>query len=537
MPAPTALRPTATHTFTGRNLPWLLATRAQTRADHPFLVWDPLEGAPARWTYAEFARDVASVAAGLRSRGIGQGDYVLIHLGNCPEFLIAYFACSQIGAVAVTTNTRSSAEELAYYVANSGSVAAITQPQLLSTVRAAGPGLRWIACTATDLGASPTGERPADVQDFEALKSDSATLPRSRAEPLAPNSVQYTSGTTARPKGVVWTHANALWAARMGATLLDLGPEDVTLVYLPLFHTNAMSYSTLSTLWSGGTLVLQPKFSASRFWDAIVRHGCTWFISIPLALFALLKQPKAGPHKVRFIGLGASDVGLIRDTWGLKSLGWFGMTETVTLPIMAEHGWANREMAMGVPVPGYEIKVVREDGTEVACGESGQLKIRGIPGISMFLEYLNNPEATADSFDAEGWFATGDRVTPFEDGHIRFEMRDKDMLRVGAENVAAAEVERVIFAVGNVTEVAVVGAPDEMLEEVPVAYVIPAVPDPGLAERIKARCREQLADFKVPREVYVVADLPRVTLDKIDKKALYKQLREPNAGSLGMIGK
>ena len=159
-------------------------------------------------------------------------------------------------------------------------------------------------------------------------------------------------------------------------------------------------------------------------------------------------------------------------------------------------------------------------------GESGQLKIRGMPGITLFLEYLSNPKATADAFDADGWFCTGDLVTPFEDGHIRFDMREKDVLRVGAENVAAAEVERVILGCGGITEVAVVAMPDRMLEEVPVAYVIPIMPDPTLAGRVLEQCRKQLADFKVPRQVFVVDDLPRVTLGKIDKKTLRLRLRE-----------
>lgn len=526
MPAPTALRPTRTHTFTGRDVPWLLKTRAETRANHTFLVWDPFEGEGGRWTYAEFAREVASVAAGLASRGVRQGDFVLIHLGNCPEFLMAWFACSTLGAIAVTTNTRSSEEELGYYAGNCGAVVAITQPELLPLVQRACAGMRWIACTATDLGAAPKNALTAGVVPFAELKGDPATVPVRKPDPMAFNSVQYTSGTTSRPKGVVWTHANLLWGGKMGTWLFQLGHDDVTMAYLPLFHTNALSYSTLSTLWAGGTLVVQPKFSVSRFWNAIAKHGCTWVISIPFALFALLKQPPPVANKLRYLGLGASDVGIIKAAWGLKSLGWFGMTETVTLTIMAEHDWPNREIAMGVPVPGYEIKVVRDDGSEVEFGEMGELKIRGIPGISMFLEYLNNPEATEASYDAEGWFSTGDLVTPFEDGHIRYDMREKDVLRVGAENVSAAEVERVIFAMGGVTEVAVVSAPDPMLEEIPVAFVIPVMPIPDLAEKIIAHCRAQLADFKVPRQVFVVDDLPRVTLDKIDKKTLRKRLRE-----------
>ena len=526
MPSQTALRPTSTHMFTGRDVPWLLRTRAATRADHTFLVWEPFEGTARCWTYAEFAAEVGRVAAGLAGRGIRAGDFVLIHLGNCPEFLFAWFACSQLGAVAVTTNTRSSLDELGYFASNSNAVAAITQPELLGLVQQACKGLRWIACTETDLGTPATSAIPADVLPFSALRSEDVAVPVRAAEAMAPNSVQYTSGTTSRPKGVVWTHANALWGAKMCAHHLELTQDDVTLAFLPLFHTNALAYSMLSTMWSGGTLVLQPKFSASRFWDVIVRNGCTWNSTIPFAMFALMKHPAPKEHKLRFFGLGASDVPVIKQLWNTRSLGWFGMTETISWPLMAEIGWPNREMAMGVPTAGYEIKVVRDDGSEVAFGESGQLKIKGMPGMSLFLEYLGNPKATADAFDADGWFCTGDLVTPFEDGHVRFDMREKDVLRVGAENVSAAEVERVILGCGGITEAAVVAMPDRMLEEVPVAYVIPIMPDPTLAGRVLEQCRKQLADFKVPRQVFVVDDLPRVTLGKIDKKTLRLRLRE-----------
>lgn len=531
MVAPTATRPTATHAFTGRDVPWLLAQQVKRRGDHTFLVWEPFEGERRAWTYAEFGAAVAATASGLAARGIRRGDRVLVHLGNCPEFLMAWFGCSHLGAVAVTTNTRSTADELAYFAGNSEAVAAITQPSLLGAIRASAHDFRFIACTATDQGAVAVDARSGDVVDFDELLVGADPVEPARSDPLAPNSVQYTSGTTARPKGVVWTHANALWGAKTGAAVLELGPDDITLVFLPLFHTNALSYSMLSTLWSGGTVVVQPRFSASRYWDAVERNGCTWTSSIPFMIWALIEQPMPGPHRLRYWGLGASEVGVVRDVFGLQTLGWFGMTETITLTMISEIGKSNRPMAMGVPVAGYEVKVIRDDGTEVEPGESGWLKIRGVPGVSMFLEYLDNPEATEAAFDEHGWFDTGDLVTPFDDGHIRFDNRGKDMLRVGAENVSAAEVERVIAGVPGVKESAVVGRPDKMLDEVPVAFVIPfGVPD-GLPERVIAACRAALADFKVPREVIIVDEMPRVTLEKVDKKTLRAQLAQRADGT------
>jgi crotonobetaine/carnitine-CoA ligase len=414
-------------------------------------------------------------------------------------------------------------------------VGVVTQPALLDTVIGTGVEFGFVVATDTDLGAPAdrSAVLPAHVQvhSFDALVTRGATLPPITAHPsdaLAANSVQYTSGTTARPKGVVWTHANALWGARTGATLLELTPDDVTVAFLPLFHTNALSYSMLSTLWVGGTLVIQPKFSASRYWDVVVRNGCTWSSSIPFMLWALMEQPKPVQHQLKFWGLGASDVRSVRDVFGLRTLGWFGMTETVTLTMFSEIGKPARPGAMGTPVPGYEVKVVDDNNQPVAFRESGWLRIRGVPGVSLFLEYLDNPEATDAAFDAEGWFDTGDLVTPYPDGHIRFDNRGKDMLRVGAENVSAAEVERVIATVPGVKEVAVVGRPDRMLDEVPVAFVIAfgvSATEVDVFERaIIERCENELASFKVPRAVIVVDEFPRVTLEKVDKKTLRARL-------------
>lgn len=534
MVAPTSIQPTPTHAFTGRDVPWLLATQATARGAHPFLVWEPFEGPGAMWTYRQFADSVARLATGLAGAGVCRGDRVVVHLGNCPEFLLTWFACSHLGAVAVTTNTRSTADELGYFVEHCGAGVVVTQPDLVPTVLASGAVPTLLVVTATDLGAAPdpaSAVALAALPDctravgFDELLVGGPLIPAAHSDALAPNSVQYTSGTTARPKGVVWTHANALWGAKTGATLLGLGPDDVTLVFLPLFHTNALSYSVLSTLWSGGTIVVQPRFSASRYWDAVVRNGCTWTSSIPFMIWALLEQPPPAAHHVRFWGLGASDVEIVRQTWGIPTLGWFGMTETVTLTMISEIGKPNRPMAMGVPVAGYEVKVVDDGGGPVPFGESGRLKIRGVPGISLFLEYLGNPEATAAAFDEDGWFETGDLVTPYADGHIRFDNRGTDMLRVGGENVSAAEVERVVGSVAGVKESAVVGTPHPMLDEVPIVFVVAFGPSDGLAERVLAACRAQLAEFKVPREVVVVDDLPRVTLGKVDKKLL-RQLAE-----------
>ena len=527
------LRNTFVHPFAGRDVNWLLDFRAETRGDHPFLVWEPFHGERRVWTYAAFRQRVLEVAAGLQARGIKPGDYVLVHLDNSPELEFLWFACARIGAVVVTTNTRSAGPELEYFADNCNAVAAITQPELAELVGRHAKRIKWLAVTdRMHDGAEPEAHlKPSGEMSFSRLTGDPSTLRPLEADPWRPGSVQYTSGTTSRPKGVLWTHGNALWGARATAAHQALRDTDVHFVNMPSFHTNARTYSILPTMWVGGTVVLSPKFSASRFWDVAVRNKCTFASVLPFFLKALAQKP-VPQHHFRMFGMSANETPFDK-VFGVRSIGWWGMTETITQPIVGDAHLRNRSMTTGRPAPGYGIRILREDGSHVAPGETGHLECHGIRGISMFLEYLNNPAATADSFTPEGWFKTGDRVTLDADGTITFSDRDKDMLKVGGENVAASEIERVIVTVPGVYEVAVVAQKHAMLDEVPYAFVIAA---PGtsaadrdaMPQRIMAECKAKLADFKMPRTVVVVDEMPRSTLEKINKSELRKTL--PMAG-------
>jgi crotonobetaine/carnitine-CoA ligase len=282
----------------------------------------------------------------------------------------------------------------------------------------------------------------------------------------------------------------------------------------------------LATHWSGGTLVVQPRFSASRFWEVSLQHGITWGSTIPFAFKALMGQP-VPQHAYRFWGT-AAHLPAIGEHFGVDTIGWWGMTETLTHGIVTDPDHPGPHGTIGRVAPEYEIQIRQDDGSLVEPGESGQLFIRGVRGVSMFKEYYGNAEADAAAFDDDGWFDTGDIIRMGADGWLFFSDRAKDMLKVGAENVAASEIESVIMQTGLVAECAVVAQKHHMLDEVPVAFVIPApdVSPEDLGERIIAHCREQLADFKVVREVHVVDELPRSTLEKIAKAELRARLPE-----------
>ena len=514
--------------FAGIDVPWLLRMRAETRKDHPFLIWAPFDAPARKWSYGEFHDRVGALAAGLAARGVTPGQSILIHLDNCIEAMLAWFACVELGAIAVTTNTRSAAAEIEYFAGHCGAVAAITQPAYADLVAANCRSLRWMAVISHDAGAPPAqGHMPARAERFDALFADSSDRPRRAADPFAPCSVQYTSGTTSRPKAVLWTHANALWGAKINAAHQDLHAGDVHQTYLPLFHTNALAYSMLASLWVGASCVIQPRFSASRFWNVAAEHRCTWTSTIPFCMKALLERDIPKQHTFRLWGTAVCEPPAFA-AFGVKIIGWWGMTETITHGIIGEVDQPNTPMAIGRTAPEYGLRVTDDDGHPTAVGDTGNLSIRGVPGLSLFKEYLHNAQATEDSFDEHGYFLTGDRVTLLENGYLKFGDRAKDMLKVGGENVAASEIEQVVVTVPGVREAAVVARKHPMLDEVPVVFIIPrdgvsGMP-PALHDEVMAACRGALADFKVPREIRFVDDMPRSTLEKIAKAELRKML-------------
>jgi carnitine-CoA ligase len=518
--------------YDGMDMRTLMQAQAVRHEDSAFLIWEPFEGIGKTWTYSEFFAAVRNFAAGLHERGLRPGDRFLIHLDNCPEFLVAWLGCAWAGIVSVTSNTKLTLDELTYVATHSRVVGAVTQPRYVAIVAESTGDDCWIAVTETDAGA-PVAPSPLSLRvlRFSAINGNVAALPERSHVPTAPFAVQYTSGTTARPKAVLWTHANALWGAEMSAAHEDLGPEDVHLVHLPLFHTNAQVYSTLASLWAGGSIVLQPKFSASRFWPVSLKHRCTWSSLVGFCTRALQEHPVPEHHYYRYWGMAVcappTDA-----MFRVKTIGWWGMTETVTHAIVGSTRLPNVPNSMGRAAPGYEIFVLDPQGQPVLPGAVGDLFVRGIPGVSLFQEYVDDPAATRAAFRDDGLFITGDRVRVGVDGALSFSDRSKDMLKVGGENVAASEVERVILTVSGVREAAVVGQPDVVLGETVVAFIIPtasAAADTTLKERAMEACRIALASFKRPAEVRIIQEFPRSTLEKVSKAELRKLLMSEQA--------
>ena len=510
------------HPFAGWDIAALIEARARQRGAHPALIWAPFDGPVQAWSYAELADAVARIAGGLAARGIGAGDRVLIHCENCPETVLARFACAWLGATALLSNAHLAAPELARIVAALRPRGAITQPSLAERVTQAGGGLEWIALTETDTADAQARVAVARADRFSRLYAE--PQPRRAPDPTAPAMILFTTGSTAAPKAVLWTHANLLWAGKVGALEQGLRASDIYQVHLPLFHVVGFTWSMVPALWAGATVVLQPKFSASRFWPVALAHRAT--VASHAGTDGFLRRQPVPEHSFRQWLFAWHDPE--RNAYfRLDGCTGWGMTEMVIPAIAGDASMDQRVLSVGRPYPGYTVRIEHEDGSIVRPGETGHLLIGAVRGLAIFQEYVDNPQAMAEAFDARGFFRTGDRVTLHEDGWIQFRDRVKDMIKVGGESVSASEVEAAVMAAGGVAEVAVVACPDAAYGEVAIAFVVlqaGSTPDPAsrsaAGARIAEHCRGSLAKFKQPREIIIRDALPKIGNNKVNRPAL-----------------
>lgn len=507
--------------YHGYDIATWIVELARRRGAHPFLVWEPFEGQPRIYTYQSFLDLVRKLAGGLARRGVKPGDRVIVHMENCPESILMRFACAWAGAVCVATNPLAAGPELAYFARSSGAVCAVTQLKFAEMFAEHCPGLSWVAIVDDE----PVSLASHGSTDWYATFSSliGEALPQRAADPSAPASVMFTTGSTSRPKGVVWTHANVLWAAEVNARQQALREDDTHLLFLPLFHVVGLSWCFFSTMWAGGTIVLQPRFSRSRYWPVALKHKATVGSHVHFTL-AALRSEQVAAHSFRRWVTAMHDHAAAAH-YGVDLVAGWGMTEVLTQVLVSRPEQGTLAGGIGRPSLYYDVKVVDDDGRPVRPGEAGNLLVKGLRGMSIFSEYDGDIAATDASFDDQGFFMTGDRIRLHEDGWFAFTDRVKDVIKVRGENVSAAEVEAAVLKVPGVREVAVVGKPCPMQGEVVVAFVghLSALSDQqmeALPEAIREHCARNLAQFKIPTEIHLVAKLPRIGIGKLAKATL-----------------
>jgi crotonobetaine/carnitine-CoA ligase len=494
-----------------RTLKSALEDKARRFPDQTFLIFEDSAGATARWTWREFDAHVNRTAHLLLTRGLRHGDKFNLHLGNCPEFLLFWMAAAKTGTVIVPTNPVSTGDEMEYILGHSEARLAITEPQYAAPVHAAAG-----RCPA--LGAVLEARPLAPLLD--GLPS---TPPDTAVASLDESSMQYTSGTTSKPKGVLLTHANYLYGGEVMSKAMRVGPPDRHLIVLPLFHAGAQVHAFLPMLLAGGSIALMERFSATRFVEQAIRHEATLAALFAAPIRMLLAQPRAprdGQTRLRAVSYAQNITLQQFDEWHERFraplMQIWGMTETMSLPLMQPLDLPRKPLSMGMPVLGYECKVVDESGKEVAPGAVGELVVSGVPGVSLMKGYFKNDKATAETL-RDGWLHSGDQAYMDEDGCFFFVDRKKDMIKRAGENVSASEVEEALKQHPAVFDAAVVAIPDPIRDQAIKAYVM--VKDGAVAtpDELINWCRERLSAYKVPAVVEFRDVFPRTSVGKIQK--------------------
>lgn len=483
----------------------LLERRRQKRGGEPFLHADG-----ATWSAGALAARADAAAGALAAAGVRPGDRVAVMLDNSADFVAAFFGIARIGAVAVTVNTALRSDGLAYVLGHAGPRVLIVDAAYETAARDAGEVEHtWVS--GGSLEAALEGRAPPTPV---------------RRQPGDVAAILYTSGTTGRPKSVMLTDHGYERASAWFAEALRLGRDDVLHTCLPLFHINAQQLSLCGALSCGAQLVLDRRFSASRFWDSITAHGVTTF-NLVGAMLGILHaqepQPEERAHGARVACVAPVPASIHRaceERFGLMLLDGYGLTETTPGNTYSPYGRA-REGSCGTPAPYVELRIADEHGDELPPRSRGEILIGLLEPDILMAGYYRDPAATAAAA-RDGWFHTGDRGWVDEDGYLYFVDRLKDVIRRRGENISPVEIERAAVEHPAVAVAAAVGVPSDLAggEEDVALYVLLRAGGSVEPAELRDFCAARLAAFMVPRYVGIPAELPWTETQRVRKVAL-----------------
>jgi long-chain acyl-CoA synthetase len=504
------------------SLPELLKQRVDATPDKDFLFSEP-DGRS--FTYAEFSRAVDRTAAMLAAHGVGKGDVVSLLMPNCAEYIIAYFACWKVGALAGPVNSLLKSQEIAYVISDSEAKVLLIHPESQATVdgiRAELPSLKSVIVFDDEAEAT---------RDFE---NSSPASPALTADDEA--IIIYTSGTTGKPKGCLLTHGNLIANARQISEWLGFTEKDRLLTIMPLFHMNAVSVTTMSALYAGGSTVVSPKFSGTKFWKIISDYQITSFGSVATMLSMLLSTyPEGVPlgmstDQLRFAMCGSAPVPAetlkrFEETFHCLVIEGYGLSESTCRSTFNPPDQRRRAGSCGLPI-GNEMKVVDDDDNDVPDGSLGEIVLRG---ENILKGYYKNQGANESAFRG-GWFHTGDIGYRDPDGFFYIVDRKTDMIIRGGENIYPREIDEVLYQHPAVAAAATIGVPDELYGEEVAAFIVAREGSNISEEELMNFCRERLADYKCPKSIRLVTDIPKGPTGKLLKRELARQFAKPHAG-------
>jgi fatty-acyl-CoA synthase len=480
--------------------------------------------------YRTLEERVGRLAGALRAAGIQHGDRVALLARNTADAFACYTGVPLAGAILVPLNTRLAADEYAYILDHAGARLVLVEDVLL-------PRLDAVLVARPELEVWVLGQDGR--ADLERRLARAEALPV-RADGVDEHDVitiNYTSGTTARPKGVMQTHRNTYLNAVNMMLAFGLGPEDVHLHVAPLFHANGWGF-VWATLGVGAANVMLPQVRPEEIYRRLKAYGVTLFGATATVLVMLLEHREEAPPRVRVAAAGAPPpaevIRRVEEELGWKVTHLYGLTETTAFLTYCEENErirtappqlrATLKARQGVPLPlSGVVRVVRPDGSDVAAdgAELGEVVARG---NVVMAGYYRDEEATRRAVP-DGWFHTGDLAVRHADGTIEVKDRAKDVIISGGENIPSLEVEGVLYRHPAVAEAAVVAAPHPLWGETPVAFVVPRRHGSATAEELLAHCRAHLSHYKVPTRVVFLSELPRTASGKVQKYLLRERAR------------
>lgn len=490
----------------------LASLLSRGRVDEPALV---IPNGPTI-SYGRLRELVEEATLGLRRSGIGPGDRIAMAFENGPEAIILFLAAASV-ATACPLNPAYTETEFRYYLNDIGAAFLLVPPNDAKEARnALPPGGTLI-------------EAEIGTDGRLRLEHRAEPRPQLKVRPVDDDDVAlilHTSGTTSRPKRVPLRHRNVIASVTNVASHYRLGPQDVTICVMPLFHVHGLVATALSTLATGGTVVLPRRFTATAFWPAARVVQPTWFTASPtphqLILMRSRQRHLAECERLRFVrscssALSPKLMEQMEEQFGVPVVEAYGMTE-------ACHQMASNPLPPGTRVPGsvgyatgVDIAVLDDRGTMLVAGTPGEVCIRGPIVID---GYEDNPEANAASF-TNGWFRTGDQGVLDTGGYLRLVSRIKELINRGGEKIAPREIDEVLELHAAVTEAVCFGVPHPTWGEDVAAAVV--VSRPVSEGDLIAHCRQYLADFKVPRHVYIVEAIPRTPTGKVQRRHVASQ--------------
>ena len=497
---------------TFQNITALLQDRVEAAPDKVFLFSQP-DGR--QFTYSQFADAVSRTAALLAGEGVAKGDVVSLLMPNSVEYVIAYFACWRLGALAGPINSHLKEQEISYVVSNSEAKALLVGSEFL-------PVINQLRDLPTLNAVILFDDEAQATRDFTKVEATADVTLDDEAI------IIYTSGTTGKPKGCLLTHGNVVANARQISQWLGFNESDRLLTMMPLFHMNAVSVTTMSALYAGGSSVVSPKFSASRFWQIISDYQITSFGSVATMLSMLLTTyPEGVPaglqtDQLRFAMCGSAPVPAetikrFEETFHCLVIEGYGLSESTCRSTFNPPDENRRAGSCGLPI-GNEMRVVDDDDTEVADGQLGEIVLRG---DNVLKGYYKNPEATAVAF-RNGWFHTGDIGYRDTEGFYFIVDRKSDMIIRGGENIYPREIDEVLYQHPAVSAAAVVGVPDDLYGEEVAGFVVLRDGGEASERELIEFCKARLADYKCPKTIRFVKDIPKGPTGKLLKRELAK---------------